>query len=206
MSLSSDFQSIFRSSNKRQSINQIISNFGDKSFGFFIVLLALPIAMPLTPPGLPIPFGLVLALIGCQLLVNRPNLWIPNFIGKREVTLGGEGKFIQYLTKTLQFFERIVKERFTWAFKGIFHYILSLNLIVMSLILAFTGVIPIPGFNSIASLICLVIGLSFLEKDGLLALLSILLTISVVVLIVLAFVALSFGLTNNGLILRFFNR
>ncbi|MEC7889234.1 MAG: exopolysaccharide biosynthesis protein, partial [Pseudomonadota bacterium] len=86
-------------------VADVLDDFGERSFGPFIMLPALLELSPIGGiPGLPTALALFIALIAVQLLIGRDHVWMPQFVQKRAVgsrklhkavgKLRGIGKFL----------------------------------------------------------------------------------------------------------------
>ena len=58
-------------------ISDFIESLKHKSFGVLLVFLSIPSALPIPAPGYSTPFGIILALIGFQILCSKESLQLP---------------------------------------------------------------------------------------------------------------------------------
>lgn len=195
MSLVKNFKSVFDNTEEK-TIGSILHTFGAGSFGFLIVLLALPVALPFTPPGVSTPFGVLILIISIQMLIGRKDLWMPKFITRRKVKFG-ESKFVDKMASWLQFFEKITNKRQTWMFRGPAYLILISSLIASSLVLV---LLPLPVINTLASGVCMVIGLALLEEDGMMAFAGIVASLIMVGICIASFGTIIAYLVSIGII------
>lgn len=59
------------------SLGDILQLAAERTFGFLLAVLSLPSALPIPAPGYSTPFGIVLLLLGWQLLVGASTPWLP---------------------------------------------------------------------------------------------------------------------------------
>jgi hypothetical protein len=141
---------------------------GDGS-AMLLILLALPFCV-IAIPGLSIPFGIAICLIGTCLLLGREP-WLPVFVMRRRLSTT---RLAQLLTCAIKVTRRL--ERFVWPRLG-FLYSGSgmLRLIGLSIVIAGLGLmlpLPIPFSNSIPAWAVVLLAVGKIEKDGLCVLLG----------------------------------
>ena len=150
-------------------LSDFTKHFGSRSVAFIIALLALPIALPFTPPGINTPFAVACILLSFNLILNKKEFKLPDFIEKRKLPFKPDGKFFSAMTKMLNWIEKIIKPRMAWVVESRLSLpLLGLGLLCASIVM----LIPLPIINSLSSLIVLLIALGILSKDGLVALVS----------------------------------
>ena len=176
----------------KTSLGELQKQLKTQSFGFWIILIALPSALPVPAPGYSTPLGLLLCWIGGVLFKGKTHIQFP--AQWEEKTFSLSPKIIRCGVKMLQFWEFFTRvercQKLLWLFN---HRIIGLNIIVLSLIMA----MPIPLTNTLPAGIILLFGLGLLENDGLLLLCSQI--ISIVAMSLYGFAALwicTFGLES----------
>lgn len=150
---------------QKVSLGELLALFKNASFGMLLALIALPSALPLPAPGYSIPFGLMIVLLAGQILWGRTTPWFPSFCLKPSFKLTPYVKGIDKIRRFIEFFERFIHPRFTGVFWGK-NRLLGLALLLCGLLMC----IPIPGTNTIPALAVFIMGLSITERDGLMAL------------------------------------
>lgn len=162
-SLSQDLTEIFAAGEGDVTLRELLAKTDHKSFGFFFVLLGLPIALPATPPGLSTPFGFLLGALALQVVLGRDTPWLPPQLLDRKMKRGSQ-KFIGWMTKVLRFFERLLRPRLSFLYHDkVFRYFLGPVALLSAVVLSF----PFPLTNSLPALAIFLIGLGMLEEDGL---------------------------------------
>lgn len=160
--------------NGETTLGVVLSRASERGFGLLIVLLSLPVVAPFTPPGLSIPFGILLLGLVIQLFVGRHEPLIPKWVASRKIKESPrEAKFVAFMVKTARFFEKLLKPRLCFLFSGLpFKALMLPALLVAGLVM----LAPLPVVNSVSSGAALLLGLAMLEDDGLIAIVGIFLS------------------------------
>jgi hypothetical protein len=151
------------------SLDELMSAMGRSSIAFAILILSLPALTPI--PG---PFGLVfgscLAIVSLQIIAGFRRIWLPQFIGRRQVSGGTIDLMVRYTAPMVARVETLLRRNRmrhlagprAQAFLG-----------VPVLLLAIAVALPIPfgNFLPVAALIMIALGL--MERDGLVAILGV---------------------------------
>jgi hypothetical protein len=143
---------------------------GDQSHGFLTLFLILPFVLPLSIPGMSVPFGIVISTVMGAWILDRPP-WLPKFLRHRPVSHSVVTKICGYGQRIFSKIEFLVRPRLEFFIDLKFvRLIIALVIIAAALFLA----LPLPpGTNFLPSLIIFLLSLSILERDGLIALLGI---------------------------------
>jgi hypothetical protein len=150
-------------------ISDFTTHFGYRSSAVIIALLALPIALPFTPPGINTPFAIACIFLSFSLILNKEEFRLPNFINNRKLPFKPDGGFFKAMTKLLGWVELVIKPRLGWVTNSKFSKpLLGLGILAASIVM----IIPLPIINSLSSLIVLMVALGIVTKDGLVSLLS----------------------------------
>lgn len=141
-----------------------------RGFGLFLLLMALPFVFPIPLPGLSVPFGIVIVLVGLRIALGRkPSL--PGFILARRIPQSVLEKTVSIGLKIATRLEKLVKPRmhFLQRWPGMINLI-GLGIVSSGLLLSLP--LPIPFSNSIPALGVLFLTAGLIERDGLLVLIG----------------------------------
>lgn len=143
-----------------------------RGFGLFLLLTALPFVFPIQIPGLSVPFGIVIMLIGLRIALGRkPSL--PGFILGRRVPQVVLEKTLALGLKIAARLEKLVRPRmhFLQRWPGMINLI-GLGIASGGLLLALPLPPLIPFSNTIPALAVLFLTAGLIERDGLLVLIG----------------------------------
>lgn len=170
--LSRDIEELI-TKNESLSLKKLMGRTQETIFGFLLVILALPSALPVPAPGYSIPFGIVIIILAVQIIIGRKYPWLPQKILNKEINIKKFRSGVSKINTFIQFFEKIIKPR------GKFLYNQGQSLLgLMIFMCGVSMLIPIPGTNTIPALGIFVIGLGMIEEDGLLGTLGVLISLT----------------------------
>lgn len=137
---------------------------GDRSFGFLLLLFALPNSIPFVGiPGVSTVTGVVLIVIALQMMGGLRRLYLPVAIQRRSFSGRAFKKLIQKAAPWLAKLERLLTPRWLWM--------TSLHaerwLGGVCLLLALLLILPIPFGNFFPAFAIVLLALGLIEKDGL---------------------------------------
>ncbi len=189
MRLSADIQDIFATRDGDAiTVGDVLDRISHQSFGLFLIVMALPSALPLPAPGYSVPFGLVLILLGTQMVARRDTPWFPERLRQRPLKSGPNSRLVRGMVKALELVENVVRPRLRF----IYHTPLAYR--TMGAIVTCCGIsmcIPIPLTNTLPAIGIFLLGIGLLEEDGIVTLLGmlvafvgILVTLTILTLIV----------------------
>lgn len=166
------------------SIDDIIEMVGRRSFGPILLVAGIITLAPLIGdiPGVPTIMGAIVFLTAIQLLFNRQNLWLPNTLLKRSVKKEKLHKAISKLEKPADFIDRFLRPRLTFLTTDAMNYVVAIICLLISMAMPVMEFIPFSANFAGAALTAF--GLSLIAKDGLLALMGHIFTVSIIVFIV----------------------
>ncbi len=165
------------------SIGDILEMVGRRSFGPILLVAGIITLAPLVGdiPGVPTIIGIIVFLVAIQLLFNRNNLWLPNALLKRSVKKETLHKAINKLKKPADYIDRLLSPRLTFLTSGAMNYVVAVICLLISLAMPVMEFIPFSANFAGAALTAF--GLSLIAKDGLLALMGYIFTLSIIVFI-----------------------
>jgi hypothetical protein len=163
--LSTELQRYFFEEERSPQVTlaDILQLAGERTFGFFFVLLSWPSALPLPAPGYSTPFGLVIFLLAIQLMSGRKAPWLPDKIMHRPLDLKTVQGFLKAGMPWLQKLEIVCRPRLTFICTGLSgRIIIGLGISLM----AISMMIPIPGTNTLPAMGIFLTGFGLLDDDG----------------------------------------
>ncbi|AHB88953.1 exopolysaccharide synthesis protein ExoD [Thermosynechococcus sp. NK55a] len=172
------------------SLAEIVQLAGERTFGFLLAVLSLPSALPIPAPGYATPFGIVLLLLGWQLLVGASVPWLPPWLLKRTMPRSQMQKIVRTALPWLRRIELISRPR--WRFicttRGG-----RLGLGVTVSLMAISMILPIPGTNTIPAMGIFTIGFGLLDDDGLISLAGVVISLIGLAVTTSILIALAWG-------------
>lgn len=157
------------SSQERVTLSNVLELAGERTFGFLLVLLALPSALPIPAPGYSAPFGVLIILVSAQMMVGLHRPWFPDKIRASSLSRKQAQGLIKAGLPWLKRLESFSKPRLSFISNT------QLGRIVIGLIIILMGIfmmIPIPGTNTIPAMIVFILGFSLIEEDGFISLMG----------------------------------
>lgn len=151
-------------SSDRVSLRDVIQSLGHRSFGFILLLFALPNSLPIVGvPGVSTITGLPLLFVALQMMLGQERIYLPRWLGERSLKRSSLEKVIHTLAPWLKKIERLLKPRLDILSRGWVERILG----AVCALLAFFLILPIPLGNLLPGLGILFIALGVIERDGL---------------------------------------
>ncbi|OJF89759.1 exopolysaccharide biosynthesis protein [Pararhizobium antarcticum] len=155
------------------TIGDALTLTGGASFGFVMLMLALPAMIPI--PG---PFGLVfgsaLAIVALQYAAGIGSVWLPPFFRNRQLSASIYVAIQRHADPVLRRIEAIVLPGRMKALTGrAMPYILGPPVFTLAVAIA----LPIPFGNIIPVVAICLLAIGLIERDGLMVLLGLLLTL-----------------------------
>jgi hypothetical protein len=154
-----------------KTVGGLVEVFRERSFAvLFVLLLAVP-ALPLPTGGATHVFELIAVLVALQLVAGRAEIWLPR--RWRQVKLVGEKRerFLRALLKLVRFLERISRPRLAFLFNRRASNIVFGLLVIGGSAAAFLAP-PFTGLDTLPALGVVLLSVSFLLKDALIAVLG----------------------------------
>lgn len=111
------------------------------------------------------------------MMVGRKCLWLPEFITRQHMSAGKLCKGIGWLRKPVHFVERFLKPRLTFLFHRPWLWLPLILILCLTLFMPVMEIVPTSG--SIASAVIALFAAGLLTRDGVLAVLSLILLIAV---------------------------
>jgi hypothetical protein len=136
---------------------------GDRSFGFILLLFALPNCLPIVSiPGVSTIAGIPLALVALQVMFGANNVYLPRWVESKSFSSHTCKRFIYRVAPWLQRLERLMKPRWLILTSPSFERAIGLICFLLALVL----IMPIPLGNVLPGLCILMMAFGLMERDG----------------------------------------
>jgi hypothetical protein len=152
------------------TLGSIVVSLSLHSHAMLVVFLSFPLCLPVGIPVLTTTLGLTLGLVGFLLAMGR-KVWIPKSVARKTVSY-------KRLTYVIERLLRISKGIDQWFHPRLLFFATNVKMMrihgVFILLMGLTASIPIPLplNNLVAAFPVLLLGLSLLERDGAMAIVS----------------------------------
>lgn len=153
------------------SIDDLLDEFGDRSFAPLMLILAL---IGITPvgaiPTVPTILGLCIAMIAAQMAWGREHVWLPGFVTKRGVSSERLTKGKDKLDKLAKVLDSIAKGRLKSLASGPARRVVAALIVVLCLALPVLELVP---FAAAAPFLAIaILSLAMMVRDGLVMLIG----------------------------------
>lgn len=146
------------------SLGELLEALKERGTAVLIVLLAAPFVPPVPLPGLSLPFGVALALLGPRLGLRRKP-WLPRFLLRRPIQPHTLAAIVRGAERVARPIERLLRPRWSLLFAPPLELVAGLAISAAALILF--PPFPMPGANAFPSLAIVLLALGLLQRDGL---------------------------------------
>jgi|SRR6056297_472258 len=165
------------------SLGDILDMVGRRSFGPILLVAGLITVAPLIGdiPGVPTIMAVIVFLVAVQILFQREKLWFPESILNRSLEKDKLQRALEKMKKPAEYIDRILKPRLKTITTGIMVYPAAIICLCISLAMPAMEFIPFSANFAGAALTAF--GLSFIARDGLMALFGYIFTGSIVAFI-----------------------
>ncbi len=142
------------------TLRQIRDRLDERAYGLMILILAIPCLVPALY-GVPQIVGIPILLLAGQMLVGRPEPWLPEAALKRTVSKAMLDRMADFAVKRMGWFERLSRPRLRlfaegWAERAAAGF----------MILA-TATIVLPMTNTVPSVALALMAVGLIQRDGL---------------------------------------
>jgi len=165
------------------SVEDILDMVGRRSFGPILLVAGLVTVAPLIGdiPGVPTIMAIIVFLVAIHILFQRDKLWFPDRILNRSVKKERLQRALEKLKKPASYIDWILKPRLKSITTGVMIYPAAIICLCISLAMPAMEFIPFSANFAGAALTAF--GLSFIARDGLMALFGYIFTGSIVAFI-----------------------
>jgi hypothetical protein len=145
------------------TVAEIVDAFGERAFGFLLILFSLPNCVPM-PPGVAAVVGWPVLLFGLQMLLGHKRPWLPGMLLRRSFGVATLAKIVDLAEPRLKRLETFCKPRHVWAFGPTGDRLIGL----FAFLVAVSVLIPFPGTNFPPSIALVMVSIAVMEEDGIL--------------------------------------
>lgn len=151
-------------SDRPTRICEILEATKGRGFDLLLVCISLPFVTPIPLPGLSIPFGLVVALIGARLAIGRKP-WLPQRFLSKELPPRFLSKLLKATSWILRMLEVGLRPRLAFVHELLVFRRVAGTLVMLSGLFLILP-LPLPFSNSLPAWTILLIAAGALERDG----------------------------------------
>ncbi|EQD27924.1 Exopolysaccharide synthesis, ExoD, partial [mine drainage metagenome] len=153
-------------------LGDLVEPLHERAFGFLVLVLALPNFVPV-PIGIGGPMGVLIALVGMQMLLGLSRPWLPRVVANFRIARNSAVKVLNLSLPLLTRLEKLARPRLETLTHRPASLFSGLLLLVIGALLA----LPIPFTNWPIGVLLLLYGIALMERDGALLLASWLLSL-----------------------------
>ncbi|MBD2360885.1 exopolysaccharide biosynthesis protein [Anabaena minutissima FACHB-250] len=190
--LSNELQRYFFEETRPQNVNlaDILLLAGERIFGFLLVILSLPSALPIPAPGYSVPFGILIFILAIQMIIGAKVPWLPPKMMNHPIKLETVQGFLKAGIPWLRRIEAIARPRLSYICTTLAGRV---TLGIAIALMAISMMIPIPGTNTLPAMGVFVTGFGLLEDDGAISLGGLVLCVMGLILTTSILMALAWG-------------
>lgn len=161
---------------ERVTFRDVLTRLRHRAFGFTLLIFALPCCLPM-PPGIPTICGVAIVIIALNLIGARQRLWLPSAIANKSIARADLARMFERVAPYLERLEKICKPRFGIVTEPVGKILIGIVIFalgfIMILPIPFLGNMP-PGFAAS------VIAIGMTERDGLIVLIGVLVSVAAI--------------------------
>ncbi len=149
------------------TLGELAALVGERGFGLLLLILALPAALPIPAPGYATPFGVLMVVLGAQMVRGRDRPWVPAAFARRTLSHAVVAFSIRNARFPLKAVELLIRPRLQrLSHNKAFLSGVGLTVVLMAAFMS----LPIPLTNTAPSFVIFVLAAGILEEDGLMLL------------------------------------
>lgn len=158
------------------TLDNILDVVGRRSYGPLLLVSGIITLAPVVGdiPGVPTIMGIIVFLIGIQLVFNVNHFWLPGWVLKRSIKSDKLNKALDWMQRPAQYIDRYLKKRLTIFTEGPAIYVVAGTCLLIAAAMPVMEVVPFSANGAGAALTAF--GLSIIAHDGLLAIIAFIFT------------------------------
>jgi hypothetical protein len=162
---------------ERVTFGEILLGLRHRAAGFATLIFSLPCCLPM-PPGIPTVCGIALVIIALNLIAMRRRLWLPAAIAGKTVARSDLDRMVVRATPLMRRLERYCRPRLPIVTESVGKVLVGLVIFVLGFIM----ILPIPFVGNMPPAIAAsVIALGMTERDGLIVLIGLVVSVAAVI-------------------------
>jgi len=150
---------------RKVTLREVMTKLGGRASALMIVILALPFCSPISIPGLSVPFGAVIFVLGACFVIGRPP-WLPPRLLAVELPPKFFRAVLEGASKFLGWIERRLHPRWAWITGTTALMRLHGLLVCAGAVLLLLPLGGIPFTNMLPALVVVIGTLGMMERDG----------------------------------------
>jgi hypothetical protein len=173
-------------------VQSLAADFSDRALGFMLLLFGLICLVPI--PGIRSILTIPIFFIAGQIMMGKTSLWLPAKLMKLELPRDGFLKMIKLCLPYVEQAELYIKPRLKFLAHGVSERFFGFMAFLGALIIA----IPLPLTNAVPAFGIIAIALGFLNRDGFLLILGMVLIVGWAVVLSYIYIGLLTALFSSG--------
>lgn len=145
------------------SIENLLNQFHERGFGFFLFIIALPAALPIPALGINTIIALPLLLLTAQQAMGFKSVWLPQKWCAKTIKTSKIHAFIEKAKPWVKRLEFFICPRLSFITQGVFSHLIGIAGFFMALSVA----VPLPLTNTVPSFGIALMAIGVLMRDGL---------------------------------------
>jgi len=172
---------------KRVAFEDVLDTIAQRSFGPLLLLCGLVILAPIVGdiPGVPTAVALVVLVIAIQLLMGRKYFWFPVWLRERSLGSASLRKAVSKVRRPARFVDRFLRPRLPVFVEGAAIY--AITALSAAIAVALPAMEIVPFTANAAGAVLAAFGLALIGRDGLLALIALVLAVSTAAIVIFTF-------------------
>ncbi|MEI8145919.1 MAG: exopolysaccharide biosynthesis protein [Alphaproteobacteria bacterium] len=145
-------------------LGTVVTELGDRAFALLVLIFALPNIVPMIP-GVSTISGIVIAVVGLQMLIGRREPWLPASLARRTLPRAETMAMIERCMPWLERLEGYARPRMETMTRGVMRMAVGAMFVLLGVVLA----LPLSWIGNFPPGVALVVmSVGLLERDGVL--------------------------------------
>lgn len=162
-----------KAEDEAMSISELVAKLQDRGFGILMFLFSFPMAIPLPyPPGFTTVLGLPLLFFSLQMLWGMERIWVPQWLGKKELKVKHISFAVRSTSSIFKKFEKFMKPRWLSFTSPKGEKLIGF----VALLCSISIVLPIWFGNAVPSAGIMIMSIGLLYHDGIMILIGIIIS------------------------------